>query len=188
MMRLHWLSYVPKIAGRLRGIVFRLLVLAAGGSCGAGVRLEGGLRLRAGFHSGIHIGKNAYIGRNCTFDIRPDALLTVGDNITLTQGIFISAHEAVNIGDDVLVGEYSSLRDANHPTDDLVSPINRRPMVGKAINISDNVWIGRGCAILSGVSIGCGVVIGSNAVVTKDIATNVIAVGVPAKPIRKRAD
>ena len=187
-MRLCWLSYVPKAMARLRGLSFRLLVLAANGTCGPGVRLEGGLRLRSGFNSGIHFGKNAYIGRNCTFNIQPDAFLTVGDNITLTQGIFISAHEAVNIGDDVLVGEYSSLRDANHQTEDLVSPINQQPMVYKAINISDNVWIGRGCAILSGVSIGCGAVIASNAVVTKDVATNVIAAGVPAKPIRNRAD
>lgn len=187
-MRLHWLSYVPKIVARLRGLGFRLLVLAAGGTCGAGVRLEGGLRLRAGFHSGIHFGRNAYIGRNCTFDIQPNAVLSVGDNITLTQGIFISACEAVNIGDDVLVGEYCSFRDANHNIEDLALPINRQPMVARPIRISDNVWIGRGCAILSGVSIGSGAVVGSNAVVTKDIAAHTIAAGVPAKLVRTRTD
>jgi acetyltransferase-like isoleucine patch superfamily enzyme len=187
-MRLYWLSYAPKIAARLRGLGFRLLVLAAGGTCGAGVRLEGGLRLRAGFHSGIHFGKNAYIGRNCTFDIRLSAFLIVGDNITLTQGIFISACEAVYIGDDVLVGEYCSFRDANHSIENLALPINRQPMVARPIRISDNVWIGRGCAVLTGVSIGSGTVIGSNSVVTKDIAADTIAAGVPAKPVRTRKD
>lgn len=187
-MRLHWLSYLPKIAARLRGLGFRLLVLAAGGTCGAAVRLEGGLRLRAGFHSGLNFGKNAYIGRNCTFDIRPSAFLIVGDNITLTQGIFIGASVAVYIGDDVLVGEYCSFHDSTHGIKDLALPINRQPMVARPIRISDNVWIGRGCVVLTCVSIGGGAVIGSNSVVTRDIAAATIAVGAPAKSIRPRTD
>lgn len=186
-MWLQWLSYGPKIASRLRGIGFRCLVLAAGGRCGSGVRLERGLRLRAGFHSGLRFGTNTYIGRDCTFDIRADAILTIGNNITLTQGIFISACEAVDIGDDVLVGEYCSFRDANHDIKDLVLPINQQQMVARPIRIEENVWIGRGCAILAGVSIGSGAVIGSNAVVTRDIPANIIAAGAPAKRLRKRA-
>lgn len=53
------------------------------------------------------------------------------------------------------------------------------------IKIQDNVWIGMGVIVLPGVTIGEGSVIGAGAVVTKDIPPNTLAVGSPAKPIRK---
>lgn len=54
------------------------------------------------------------------------------------------------------------------------------------IVIGNDVWIGYGAVILSGVTIGDGAIIGTNALVTKDVAPYTIAVGIPAKPIRKR--
>lgn len=52
--------------------------------------------------------------------------------------------------------------------------------------IGHDVWIGHAAIVMPGVSIGTGAVIGSGAVVTKDVAPYTIAVGVPARPIRKR--
>ena len=54
------------------------------------------------------------------------------------------------------------------------------------VNIENDVWIGRGCAILSGVKIGNGAVIGCNAVVTQDVPAYSIAAGNPAKVISMR--
>lgn len=54
------------------------------------------------------------------------------------------------------------------------------------ISIGHDTWIGHGAVIMPGVSIGHGAIIGSNAVVTRDVPDFVIAVGVPAKPIRQR--
>jgi acetyltransferase-like isoleucine patch superfamily enzyme len=54
----------------------------------------------------------------------------------------------------------------------------------EGIEIQDNCWIGTGVRILDGVSIGSGSVIGAGSVVTKDIPSNSIAVGVPAKVIK----
>jgi len=59
---------------------------------------------------------------------------------------------------------------------------------GKAATIGDNVVIGAGAKILGGVTIGDNVRIGANAVVTKDIPSNSIAVGVPAKVISRSLD
>lgn len=56
----------------------------------------------------------------------------------------------------------------------------------RGVNIGSDVWIGRNVMIQSGVTIGHGAVIGSRAVVTSDIPPYGIAVGMPAKPIRKR--
>lgn len=56
------------------------------------------------------------------------------------------------------------------------------------IEIGNDVWIGFEAVVLSGVRIGNGAIIGTRAVVTKDVAPYTIVGGVPAKPIRKRFD
>lgn len=56
----------------------------------------------------------------------------------------------------------------------------------RPVIIEDDVWIGQNAVILAGVKISKGAVIGSGAIVTKDIPPYSIAVGVPAKVIRKR--
>ena len=56
------------------------------------------------------------------------------------------------------------------------------------IIIGNDVWIGYEALILSGVTIGDGAIIGTHAVVTKDVPPYTIVGGVPAKPIRKRFD
>lgn len=58
----------------------------------------------------------------------------------------------------------------------------------KITNIGNDVWIGCGAIILSGITIGDGAVIGAGAVVTKDVEPYTIVAGVPARPIRKRFD
>lgn len=54
--------------------------------------------------------------------------------------------------------------------------------------VGHDVWIGHGVTIMPGVSIGTGAVIGAGAVVTKNVGDYEIAVGVPARPVRKRFD
>ena len=56
------------------------------------------------------------------------------------------------------------------------------------IIVGNDVWIGYGAVIMSGVTIGDGAIIGTRALVTKDVAPYTIVGGVPAKPIRKRFD
>lgn len=181
------LSITTKIICRIRGLLLRTLVILAGGSCGPGLRVEKGLRIRQGIHRGWSLGKDVYIGRNTTVDCIPGAELFIGNNVTLTEGIFISVCEQVKIGNHCLIGEYSSIRDANHDISDMHKPIAWQPMLARPITISDNVWIGRGCAILSGTTIAVGAVVGANSTVNKSLAEEAIYAGSPAKLIRKRS-
>ena len=64
--------------------------------------------------------------------------------------------------------------------------IHEQGMIGLGIKIEDDVWIGAGAIILDGVTIGRGSVIGAGAVVTKNIPPYSVAVGVPARVIKKR--
>jgi maltose O-acetyltransferase len=89
----------------------------------------------------------------------------------------------VTIGDDVQIGPNVQLLTAWHP----VEPGPRRDKweAASPIVIGDNVWLGGGVIVLPGVTIGENTVVGAGAVVTRDLPPNVVAVGNPARVIRK---
>ncbi|MBQ4059178.1 MAG: hypothetical protein IJD40_09635 [Lachnospiraceae bacterium] len=66
-----------------------------------------------------------------------------------------------------------------------ISPVQRKLSSKGPVKIGKNVWIGRCTSILSGVTIGDNVIVGANSVVTHDIPDNCMAVGVPAKIIKR---
>lgn len=134
----------------------------------------------------ITVGKKPYFGKG-VFKIIKNAQLTIGNNVMINNGFVISVESKVKIGNDVLIGEYVSIRDSNHKFNDLTIPISLQGSSTSQIIIDDNVWIGRGAVILKGVSIGSGSIIAANSVVTKDIKKNSIVGGVPAKLIKYRS-
>jgi maltose O-acetyltransferase len=89
----------------------------------------------------------------------------------------------VTIGDDVQIGPYVQLLTPTHP----VEPGPRRAKWEAAlpIVIGDNAWLGGGVIVCPGVTIGENTVVGAGAVVTRDLAANVVAVGNPARVIRQ---
>ena len=89
----------------------------------------------------------------------------------------------IEIGDNTLIGPNTGIYTACHPID-----YDKRlegKEFGKPISIGKNVWIGGSCIILPGVHIGDNSVIGAGSVVTKDIPSNVVAVGNPCKIIKE---
>lgn len=105
----------------------------------------------------------------------------------------IGATNYVEIGDNVLFGSKVYVTDHGHGSYSgegmhslpIEPPIKRLLNNDKRVVIGDNVWVGDNVVILPDVTIGNGCVIGSNAVVTKDIPDNCIAVGIPAKVIKR---
>lgn len=91
------------------------------------------------------------------------------------------------IGDDVLLASYVSLVGGDHNIDNIDGPIRSSGRGEfRTITIENNVWIGHGAIIMHGVKIGSGAVIAAGAVVTKDVPSNAIYGGNPAKLIRYR--
>ncbi len=116
---------------------------------------------------GVHVGKGSKISRTVIIDdSRPD-LITIGRNVWVTAGCQLLCHQR-----DLAFYEIDK-------------PVMDCPLKYAPIHIKDGAHIGIGSIIMPGVTIGKGAVIGAGAVVTKDIPDYCIAVGVPAKVIKK---
>lgn len=88
----------------------------------------------------------------------------------------------IYVGDGVMFGPNVTVATGAHPID----PQLRRTQMqyNKDVHIGENVWIGACAVILPGVTIGAGTVVGAGSVVTKDLPSNVVAVGNPCRVLR----
>ena len=134
----------------------------------------------------ISPGRNLFLYRELYLETEADGAIEIGDNVVISRGAHIVSFASVKIGANCMIGEYTSIRDANHR---LVPGVAVRDSGhdAKAIELGRNVWIGRGVTILPGVHIGDDAVVGANAVVTRSVPASAIVAGVPAKPIRQEA-
>jgi acetyltransferase-like isoleucine patch superfamily enzyme len=132
------------------------------------------------------MGESVVVQRNVTITCAPAGQLRLGDNVLIGQGCVIACGAtALVVGDDSMIGEYSSIRNTDHGMA-RGTPIRMQPQTYAPIHVGSDVWIGRGCAVLAGVTIGDGAVIGANSVVTHDVEPYTIAVGAPARQVGVR--
>ena len=115
-----------------------------------------------------------------------DARVRIGAGSFLNLGVMVASEQLVEIGEHCMLANGCFVSDANHRHDDPDTPITWQGFESKGpTRIGDNCWLGANVVVTSGVSIGERCVIGANSVVTHDIAPFSIAVGLPAKTIRR---
>ena len=88
----------------------------------------------------------------------------------------------------MLISPHNDIVDFNHVYQNPDKSINQQGFVTQKIKIEEDVWIGSGCKILMGVTIGKGAVVGAGSVVTKDVPPYHVVVGNPAQTIKRRRD
>ena len=141
------------------------------------------MRSHIGRHRFKHLGASAHILRHNTFFDGRDTV--IGDNFY--TGMFnYFAGGPIRIGNNVAIANYVIIETTNHIFDDPNQLIHEQGVERKMVVIEDNVWLADRATVLGGVTIGTGSVIGAGSVVTRDIPPNSIAVGNPARIIRKR--
>lgn len=116
----------------------------------------------------------------------------IGDNFFANFNLMVMDDGKITIGNNVMFGPNVSLMSTNHPliADERLRmkyPDGHESMSEFAgeIHIEDDVWIAANVTVIDNVTIGKGAVIGAGSVVTRDIPAGWLAVGVPAKPMRK---
>jgi lipopolysaccharide O-acetyltransferase len=144
----------------------------------------------------IRLGKGFTSGPGLRLDAFPrsaqsEPVLLIGDNVQVNDYVHIAAVESVTIGDRVLIASKVFITDHNHgsysgDTHDVPTvPPAKRALTTAPVRIEDDVWIGESAAILPGVTIGRGAVIGALAVVNRSVPPFSIAVGAPARVVRR---
>lgn len=106
----------------------------------------------------------------------------IGENFFANFNFTVLDEAPVTIGDNAFIGPNVSIYTACHPID--ACERNTRQEWAEPVTIGNNVWIGGGATILPGVSIGDNVVIGAGSVVTKDVQSDVVVAGNPARIIK----
>lgn len=107
----------------------------------------------------------------------------IGENFYSNHNLIILDCAKVSFGNNVFVAPNCAFYTACHPID--AETRNKGLEFAKPIKIGSNVWIGGNVVVLAGVTIGDNTVIGAGSVVTKDIPSNVIAVGNPCRIIKE---
>ncbi|ELS02153.1 hypothetical protein Xen7305DRAFT_00018650 [Xenococcus sp. PCC 7305] len=121
------------------------------------------------FNQKIRMGHDIYI--------KNKGQLTLGERCSIGSFTRIWNYKQIIIGDDFLTAGCLTLNSGTH------DPVTLEPK-GMPIQIGSRVWCGINVTIIGGVTIGDDVVIGAGSVVVKDIPSQCIAVGVPAKKIK----
>ncbi|NCD67812.1 acyltransferase [Mucilaginibacter agri] len=132
-----------------------------------------------------YCGENIRLENNCHIIVPGN--FEIGDNSSISSFTTVYATFGVKIGKNCLISSNCGISSYNHimESGDRPADSGRDVEFSKPVTIGDNVWIGMNSCILPGVSIGSNSIIGSGSVVTKNVPSDEVWVGNPARFIKK---
>lgn len=165
--RLILASMLIRLIPRYTGSRIRVnLLRAAGVNIGHGTTIMGS----------VHIHGSNKIGQH----------LQIGEYVRLNTDCFLDITAPIMIGNYVGLGHEVLLMTSSHKIGE--SGCRAGELISEPISIKEGAWLGSRCTIMPGVTVGAGSIVGSGAVVTKDVPPNTLVGGIPAKVIRKIED
>ena len=133
----------------------------------------------------VELGRWSWIGDGCKIRAH-EGVVSIGDRSVLGQECTISAFQHVSIGSECILADRVMLIDFDHTTIDVERPIREQGIYKRDVLVGSNVWIGYGACLLRGVTVGDNSILGSLAVVTRDVEENAVVGGSPARVLRMR--
>jgi acetyltransferase-like isoleucine patch superfamily enzyme len=168
-LRLAWLKV--RFGGRLRtdGLAF----------VGPGVTFE------IGRDATVHLGRWSWIGHGSKIRAH-EGEVRIGAKTVLGQECTISSFQHVSIGRECIVADRVMLIDFDHGVVEVERPVREQGIYKRDVRVGNNVWVGYGACFLRGVTVGDNTVVGTYAVVNRDVPDNAVVAGVPARILRMR--
>ncbi|WP_166135790.1 acyltransferase [Nocardioides ochotonae] len=141
----------------------------------------------------IHVGDRTLIGRQVTLSVGygpgdPGASprgLVIGDRCVIGARTCLTAHESIEIGDDVWFGQDVFVSDASHGYQRPDVPIGQQFGTHDPVVVGSGSWIGHGAILLPGTRLGRNVVVAAGSVVRGEVPDHAIVAGAPAKVVRR---
>jgi acetyltransferase-like isoleucine patch superfamily enzyme len=139
----------------------------------------------------IAIGDGVFLGSGCWLQALPDGenqtvAITIGNGASIAGSCVISAVRSVLLEEQVLLARNVYISDHIHEYRDTSLPILSQGVTKiEPVRIKRGAWLGQNVVICPGVTVGRGAVVGANSVVNADIPDFSVAVGSPARVVKK---
>jgi acetyltransferase-like isoleucine patch superfamily enzyme len=144
-----------------------------------------GVTFEIGRGAAVHLGRWCWIGHGCKIRAH-EGEVRIGAKTVLGQECTISAFQHVSVGRECILADRVMLIDFDHGVVDVEQPIRVQGIYKRDVRVGNNVWVGYGACFLRGVTVGDNCIVGTSAVVTRDIPDDAVAGGVPARVLRMR--
>jgi carbonic anhydrase/acetyltransferase-like protein (isoleucine patch superfamily) len=139
----------------------------------------------------VHVGNRVRIKRNTSINLHPkdkksnEILLFIGDNVMISESCFISACNRIVIEENVGISPNVMIIDNSRKIGDISRPSKEQELKIGHVHIGADSWIAYGACVMPNVTIGKHCIIGALSVVNKDIPSYSVAVGAPARVVKR---
>jgi abequosyltransferase len=159
------------------------------GSYGKDVYIEPGVVINRPRY--MHIGDRTFIKQHTNINIHPadkkskEGMLFLGKHVTISQGCIISVFNRIVLEDEVGMAPYGCILDNTRKPTDVTRPLQEQDLEVGFVHIGEGSWLGYNVIVLPNVTIGKHCIIGALSVVKKDIPPYSMAVGSPARVVKR---
>jgi acetyltransferase-like isoleucine patch superfamily enzyme len=144
-----------------------------------------GVKFEIGPDATVTLGRWSWLGHGTKVRAH-EGTVSIGAKSVLGQECTISAYRHVSIGRECIIADKVMMIDFDHGMVEVERTIREQGIYKREVRVGHNAWIGYGACLLRGVTVGDNCVIGTSAVVTRNVPDNAIVAGIPARIIRMR--
>jgi acetyltransferase-like isoleucine patch superfamily enzyme len=146
-----------------------------------------GVTLEIGRDAVLRLGRWSWIGHGTKIRAH-EGMVEIGAKTVLGQECTISSFQSVRIGRECILADRVMLIDFDHGVVEVERPVRLQGIYKRDVEVGHNCWIGYGACILRGATVGDNCIVGTSTVVTKDVPSNAVVGGVPARLLRMREE